>query len=103
MYDKSPLIDLLPDDDDNNETAGSYKPGKKVRSYLAEIESQMDQLAEMIKTNNAKQEEIRALRDGVGNKLALLTSRLQSTLYPCIVSVGESRRRLNCEHALFSK
>jgi hypothetical protein len=60
MYDKMPLLDLLSDD-----VAGSSNPEKKVCPYIAEIDSQMEQLGEMIKANNAKQEEIRALRDGV--------------------------------------
>jgi hypothetical protein len=34
-------------------------------SYLAAIETQMEQLKELIKENSAKQEEIIALRDGV--------------------------------------
>lgn len=60
MYDKMSLLDLLPDD-----VAGSSNPDKKACPYVAEIDSQMEQLGEMIKANNAKQEEIRALRDGV--------------------------------------
>jgi hypothetical protein len=41
-------------------------------SYLAAIESQMEQLKELIKENSAKQEEIIALRDGVRLNLPLL-------------------------------
>ena len=54
------LLDLLPDD-----IAASSNAEKKACPYIAEIDSQMEQLGEMIKANNAKQEEIRALRDGV--------------------------------------
>jgi transposase InsO family protein len=42
------------------------------KSYLAAIESQMEQLKELIKENSAKQEEIIALRDGVRLNLPLL-------------------------------
>jgi hypothetical protein len=42
------------------------------KSYLAAIESQMEQLKELIKENSTKQEEIIALRDGVRLILPLL-------------------------------
>jgi glutaredoxin 2 len=42
------------------------------KSYLAAIESQIEQLKELIKENSAKQEEIIALRDGVRLILPLL-------------------------------
>lgn len=36
-----------------------------VKSYLSQINKQMEKLAEMIKINKAREDEIRSLRDGV--------------------------------------
>ena len=56
MYSKSSILDI------SRDSAGESTS----KQYLDHIELQMRQLEDMIKDNNAKQEEIRALRDGVG-------------------------------------
>jgi hypothetical protein len=77
MYNKSSIPDILHEFEEmqvrqsstsSDNTAMRSRPEGK-SPYLAEIERQMVQLAEMIKVNNAKQEEIRALRDGVSTSM----------------------------------
>jgi hypothetical protein len=64
MHDKSALLSLLPPENSNE---------RRSTVFIAKIEGQMAKLAEMIKTNNAKQEDIRALRDGVSGSSTLPT------------------------------
>jgi hypothetical protein len=77
IYDKSSLLDLIRSSEELDRRgtaseldtpasgAGPRESTGDASSYLQQIEKQMEQLAEMIKANNAKQEEIRSLRDGV--------------------------------------
>ena len=62
LHDKSSILDLLLDD-----AAGDVDNGPQKCSYVDKIERQMEQLRLMIKKNNAWQEDIRTLRDGVSS------------------------------------
>ena len=74
MYNKSPILDILQRPEEtqiqqlrtaSGNAAARSEPEGSASSALAEIERQLMLLADMVKVNNAKQEEIRALRDGV--------------------------------------
>lgn len=62
LYDKS---GILPPKESIPEGSTLHESHRRMEQLIADIDSHMEQFQEMTKTNNASQEEIRALRDGV--------------------------------------
>lgn len=81
IYDKASFLNLLNTGDDGISHTPPSSDGEAAATrtasipYLNEIQKQMTQLACMIKDNSAKQEEIRALRDGLFNASSVLETR----------------------------
>ncbi|KAI9776734.1 MAG: hypothetical protein M1839_009378 [Geoglossum umbratile] len=75
LYDKPGI--LTPDQmlELKQDTATPLKAPSTVVALLRDVERQIEQLGEMVRTNNTRQEEIRALRDGLFNASAVLEAR----------------------------
>ena len=74
MHDKNTILSTIGESQSDtdaqlhsssNGSGAPPTPRSTAQSILADIDQQMGKLADMIKDNNAKQEEIKSLRDGV--------------------------------------